>query len=223
MPDTQSIFQDFTNEWITREDGLPSHQIHDVLCLNKMLWMSTPNGLVVYDSEKVKVLNQKQGLLTHGIRTLTQDNNKILVCSDRGVDIIDSKTQQLLNQVSTVEQGLGWCQTAVKIASNRYLLACANGLRCWDVKDDSVTKLDSLLDKEFIISMAGYGSYINLILGKGSGLWLYSNGVLERYSPLNLADYGTIRAIIQQGPWVWLITDSVVVQRIKISCTRAES
>lgn len=212
MDSRDALFNDFPYEWVTREHGLPSHQIHQMLFLERMLWLATPNGLAVFDGEQVRVLDQKHGLLTHGIRALASDNNHLLVCSDCGVDKLDAKSMTFLEHISTVDFGLGCCQGAMKIAANQYLLACANGLRVWDTVTSKVKTLNCALDDEFIVNMVGFDQHAILIQSKNSGLWLYHQEQLQPFVRQTIAEFGTPKRISQQADFIWLMTDNFVIQ-----------
>ncbi|MBA6391323.1 GGDEF domain-containing protein [Colwellia sp. BRX10-3] len=212
MNSSNTLFHEFSNEWITREHGLPSHQIHQMLFFERKLWLATPNGLAIFDGEQVNVLDQKQGLLTHGIRALACDKPYILVCSDRGVDKLDANSTKLIQNISTVDLGLGCCQAAIKIAADKYLLACANGLRIWDTTTSQLQSLNSPLDDDFIINMVGYDQNSILIQSKNSGLWLYQAGKLEPFIRQQIAEYGTPHKICQQNDYIWLLTEKFVIQ-----------
>jgi diguanylate cyclase (GGDEF)-like protein len=212
MDSRDTLFHDFPYEWVTREHGLPSHQIHQMLFLERMLWLATPNGLAVFDGEQVRVLDQKHGLLTHGIRALASDEHHLLVCSDRGVDKLDAKSMTLLENISTVDLGLGCCQGAMKVASNKYLLACANGLRVWDTATSEIKALNSALDHEYIVNMVGFDQHAILIQSKHSGLWLYQQEQLKPFVRQTIAEFGTPKRISQQAGFIWLMTDNFVIQ-----------
>ncbi len=212
MNEQNTLFHDFAYEWITREHGLPSHQIHQMLFLERMLWLATPNGLAVFDGEQVRVLDQKNGLLTHGIRGLARDGDYILVCSDIGVDILDAKSMNLVTNISTVDLGLGCCEGAMKVSSNNYILACANGLRIWDTQSQQLKLLNSPVDDDFIVNMVCFDQNTILIQSKNSGLWLYQEDKFQPFVRKALAKYGTPKKIFQQQGFIWLITDSFVIQ-----------
>jgi len=199
-------------EWITREQGLPSHQLHNLLIVNNRIWLATPNGLAIFDGERVSILDQKNKLQTHGIRTLTKDHQNVLVCSDRGVDMLDSSTLDIIAQVSTTQNGLGWCQNLKKIASNQYLLACAKGLRCWNSQSGKLNLIDEKLEGEFIENIVGFENNQALIHATKSGLWLYTNNLLSPFDSQDLSEYGDIKKIYQQTEFAWLVYDKHIIQ-----------
>lgn len=212
MQTPQVIFQDISIERVTRENGLPSHQVHHFLVDNGKLWMATPNGLAIFDGEELVILDQKDGLLTHGLRSLTKDANTILVCSDRGVNRVDIMDLKSVDHIATAEIGLGWCHTVVKISHDDYLLACANGLRRWKSSDSSIAKLGAALDSEIIINMIGFERGSILIQANHSGLWLYNNDKLQQFASHAILECGDIKHIYQEESIAWLISNSHAVQ-----------
>jgi diguanylate cyclase (GGDEF)-like protein len=208
MSSQHFIHQSSAIEWISREQGLPSHQIHNVMVAKDKIWLATPNGLAIFDGEQIQVFDQKNNLLTHGIRSLTKDNSHVFICSDRGVDKLNRTSMNINTKVSTVDQGLGWCQAIKKISKNEYLLACAKGLRRWNTSDNKLSVLGSPLDNEFIVNIVGFDKGQALIQGNQSGVWLFSRNKLLPFVLHELLEYGNILSIFQQKEYAWLTTET---------------
>ncbi|TWX53642.1 diguanylate cyclase domain-containing protein [Colwellia hornerae] len=166
-------------ENVSRRGGLPSHQIHSLCYSHRKIWLSTPNGLAVYDGEHVVILNQHNGLLTHGQRSVTSNEETILACSDLGVSVINSDSLQVIASLNTVELGLGWCQCAISTGKDNYLLGCGKGLYQWHSKSGklSVVNLDIL--GEGVLSMVKGKQATILVQMSQSGIWVYQNKIIR--------------------------------------------
>jgi diguanylate cyclase (GGDEF)-like protein len=212
MNENADLFKLSPIEILTRAQGLPSHQVHDLLIANNKLWLSTPNGLVTYDGERVEQLNQTHRLQSHGIRNLSKHDDYVVVASDKGLDIINSKSLDVTSSISTIELGLGWCQRGCHISDGRYLLACAKGLRVWDSASNEVSKLNTPLDNEYIVSLSSFNKGAVLIQGGESVFWLYDAHQVTEFNADNLFDVGTISKAYQQEQFLWLMSDCYLLK-----------
>jgi diguanylate cyclase (GGDEF)-like protein len=166
-------------EKVNQKDGLPSHQIHSLCYSNRKLWLSTPNGLAVYDGEKVEILNQTTGLLTHGQRSVVSHNELIIASSDLGLNIINAKNATVLKSINTVENALGWCQCSLMIEDNKFLLGCGNGLYLWDSNSNNVTNINTYYTGEGVLNLVQSPDNLVLIQMSQSGILTLKDGVLE--------------------------------------------
>ncbi|MBA6371816.1 diguanylate cyclase [Colwellia sp. BRX8-4] len=166
-------------ENISRLEGLPSQQIHSLCYSHRKFWLSTPNGLAIYDGEHVEILNQHSGLLTHGQRSVTSNRDTILACSDLGISIINAETHQSIVDLNTVDLGLGWCQCAISIDNNHYLLGCAKGLYRWNSKSDELNKVSLDVSGEGVLSIVKSKDQTILIQMSQSGIWVYQNEMIR--------------------------------------------
>lgn len=160
-------------EDISRLEGLPSQQIHSLCYSHRKVWLSTPNGLAIYDGEHVEILNQHSGLLTHGQRSVTSNRDTVLASSDLGVSIINAETHATTAALNTVDLGLGWCQCAISIDNNDYLLGCAKGLYRWNSKSDELNKVSLDVSGEGVLSIVKGKDQTILIQMSQSGIWVY--------------------------------------------------
>lgn len=167
-------------EKVSRREGLPSHQIHNVCFSQRKLWLSTPNGLAVYDGEEVEILNQSTGLLTHGQRSVSSHGDLILACSDLGLNILDAKTLSVLTSIATVEHAIGWCQCSLLMTDNIYLLGCGKGLYLWNSISSELSQVSTEISGEGVLNMVQSPDNLVLIQMSQSGIWVFKNGVLER-------------------------------------------
>ena len=114
-------------EYIGRSEDLPTNQLHHITIKNKILFISTPNGLIIYYGDTFRLMDRSSGLLTHGLRSTSSASFGGLVSSDKGLDAITPSGEKVFS-IDTTEQGYGWCQKALEYKDNEYLLATAKGL-----------------------------------------------------------------------------------------------
>jgi diguanylate cyclase (GGDEF)-like protein len=182
MIDTE-LLQHCPQEWLTLADGLPSQQVHNVKFLQNRLWIASPQGLGVFDGEHIEVLSGDQWLLTHGLRSLAVHGDQLLVSSDRGLDVLSTPTQSIVHSMDTAQLGLGWCQCAVALPDNSYLLGCAKGLRRWHPRQQAPEAICSTLDCEPIRQMEASPNGVVLIHASLTGLWVFRGGKVQPLFP----------------------------------------
>ena len=71
-----------------REDGLPSGQVFGMAQdIHHVFWFATPGGLARFDGARFQVLTPRDGLSSHGLRTVMADRDgTVWVGSDTGID-----------------------------------------------------------------------------------------------------------------------------------------
>ncbi|AKE51713.1 ligand-binding sensor domain-containing diguanylate cyclase [Kangiella geojedonensis] len=199
-------------EYIGRSEDLPTNQLHHITIKNKILFISTPNGLIIYYGDTFRLMDRSSGLLTHGLRSTSSASFGGLVSSDKGLDAITPSGEKVFS-IDTTEQGYGWCQKALEYKDNEYLLATAKGLVLYKYHHQELIFKNHFLENEVIINLINNDSGDCLIHSVASGLWLLSDGKLRPYlTNVTLDD----RNIVRIGKslfnsWVLLETEILVL------------
>jgi ligand-binding sensor domain-containing protein len=97
---TVPVAPQFPVRFLGRADGLPSGQVHATTTDDRgRLWMATPNGLARYDGSRVVTIDRRDGLTTHGLRSVATDTDGIWVGHDVGLDRVrfDGTVEPMVN------------------------------------------------------------------------------------------------------------------------------
>jgi len=120
---------------IDRGDGLPSGQVHDLLQDGQgIFWFAGPGGLARYDGSRIRSFSQKDGLQTHGLRSLSVfGDGRVFVGLDLGADVVeaDGKIHPLIES-GKWRYGFVECLAA---DADTLWLGTAEGLLRWTDKD----------------------------------------------------------------------------------------
>ncbi len=123
--------REYPVRWVSRSEGLPSAQVHALTIDHQgILWLAGPNGLAKYDGTRVRTFTQRQGLTTHGLRTVAAaPDNAIWIGSDVGVDVLRDGTIEampdgwrwgLANSIVAEDSGQIWIGSALGLISWRF-------------------------------------------------------------------------------------------------------
>ncbi|MBV35623.1 MAG: hypothetical protein CMP47_09235 [Rickettsiales bacterium] len=167
-------------EYFGRAENFPTNQLHHITITNNIIFISSPNGLIIFYGENFRVLDRSSGLLTHGLRSTSRSSYGGLVASDKGVNHITPEGKEIFT-IDTTELGFGWCQKAVEFKKELYLLATAKGLLHYSFLDNELKLEQQFLNGEVINHVISNHSGDCLIHSNASGLWLFSNGNLTPY------------------------------------------
>ncbi|NNE57505.1 MAG: hypothetical protein HKN36_05310 [Hellea sp.] len=87
---------DLPTRWFNRENNLPSTQVHALeISMDGRIWAATPTGLVCYNGVTFETFGPKDGLSSHGIRSLAIDHkNNLWVGTDFGLDILELNSHE---------------------------------------------------------------------------------------------------------------------------------
>jgi signal transduction histidine kinase/ligand-binding sensor domain-containing protein len=99
----------FENVW-DHSHGAPTNEIQSMLCLNNMLWVGTPEGLAVLETDRLKLLKlitTNDGLRANNTGSLafSKNSNSLWVGTNYGLAEIDPQKRTVLKTV-TKEDGL---------------------------------------------------------------------------------------------------------------------
>ena len=122
--------REYPVRFISRSAGLPSAQVHALTIDHQgILWLAGPNGLASYDGTRVRTFTQRQGLTTHGLRTVVAaPDDAIWIGSDVGVDVLRNGTVEampdgwrwgLANSIVAEDSGKMWIGSALGLISWR--------------------------------------------------------------------------------------------------------
>jgi diguanylate cyclase (GGDEF)-like protein len=184
---------------ISREQGLPSGQVHDLeQDIQGIFWFATPSGLASYDGSVVQTYSRKDGLSTQGVRTLAQTGDgRIWVGSDAGIDIVeaDGRIHPLVSDWNhgLVEQIAVDAEQNVWLATTRGLLYCPAG------GSDLLRADDFRLASTLVNSLVFDGSGRLWAAGSQFGLLYRENGRWLAPHNWDWTATGTINEIVQ-GP-----------------------
>ncbi|GAA0202392.1 hypothetical protein GCM10009123_07010 [Kangiella japonica] len=180
-------------EYFGRSENFPTNQLHHITINNNIIFISTPNGLIIYYGDNFRVLDRSTGLLTHGLRSTSRSSYGGLVASDKGVNHITPEGKDIFT-IDTTEIGCGWCQKAIEFKKDFYLLATAKGLLLYSFLGETLKLEEHFLYGEVINHIISNHSGDCLIHSNASGLWLFSNGELTPYlTSTTLGEDGIIK------------------------------
>lgn len=182
-------------EHIHRGDGLPTHQIHRLNLFDNKIWMATASGLAIYDGETVKVLNRRDKLLSHGMRSIGESADYALICSDSGLDWLNRDSMLIDHQLNTAAKGWGLCEVATSISATEFLLGCAKGLNLVELQDSTLKHRRSWLQDEYITALASNGEGVCLLNSGKTGLWSYQDLQIKPIVSRKLSDLGRCQTI----------------------------
>lgn len=138
---------------INRNDGLPSGQVHDLVQdAQGIFWFAGPGGLARYDGSRIKSFGQKDGLQTHGLRSLAVSaDGGVFVGSDLGADVVeaDGKIHSLV-EAAKWRYGFVEC---LATAADTLWLGTAEGLLCRTDRDGLRTADDARLKSGLISAL----------------------------------------------------------------------
>ncbi len=79
---------DFGITFLSRNEGLPSSQVQDVLVADGFVWVATSSGFARFDGTRVDCFGRGDGLSSHGLRALSHDGDgRLLIGTDAGIDV----------------------------------------------------------------------------------------------------------------------------------------
>ena len=80
-----------STQWFGRNQRQLSTQIHNTaISADGRIWGTTPSGLFCYDGVKIQIYGMRDGLRSHGLRSLAFDlDDRLWVGSDSGIDMLD--------------------------------------------------------------------------------------------------------------------------------------
>ncbi len=115
---------------IDRQDGLPSGQVHNLaITSDGNVWMSTPAGLSHYDGVRVNTYTQKNGLGTHGLRTVyTYNSDELYIGTDAGLDHGLAIKTEFVQLIAPKHWQHGFIECVLKIPDGSFYLGTAKGL-----------------------------------------------------------------------------------------------
>ncbi len=194
-PSFQAINWIACEEQIHRGDGLPTHQIHRINLFDNKVWMATASGLAIYDGEAVRVLNRKNKLLSHGLRSVGEAKAYALICSDSGIDWLNRRNFQVEYQLNTAAKGWGLCEGAAALSPEYFLLGCTKGLNLVELKGATIIHQHSWLEGEYISALASNNHGICLLKSNKSGLWSYQDLQVKPIVSRKLSNLGHCQKI----------------------------
>ncbi len=164
--------------------GLNSLQVHAcVIDQNGFLWAAAPIGLIRYDGVQFKVYGQKQGLASHGLRTLAlhPESKRLWIGTDRGVEVLDITSG---TPVSHWENPVGTVN-CLALTAHHVFVGSSLGLFEWDGATGlTQTSNPNLKDDTIQRAQTDYGGNI-WIIGSASGLIRISpNGAFTHFDDL---------------------------------------
>jgi ligand-binding sensor domain-containing protein len=121
---------------IGRRQGLPSNQVHEI-CegARGLIWFATPNGLACYDGTEVRTHTQRDGLSSHGLRTVHADaDGRVWVGTDVGLDVVEP-SGEILPAVPGGEWHYGFTECIASTSARESLVGTQQGLV--EVRHDS--------------------------------------------------------------------------------------
>ena len=134
--------------YLDRSRGFKSTQVHQTISsLDGRIWSATPLGLSCYDGVRLRLFGSRDGLTSHGLRTIGVDEkNRLWLGSDVGVDVVDiNGTDPVLlwhASIGTVNSSF--------VSAGICLFGTASGLYQWD-GEQTISKIDRAEIKNTII------------------------------------------------------------------------
>lgn len=161
---------------IKRGDGLPSGQVHDLVQdAQGIFWFAGPSGLARYDGSRIKSFGHKDGLQTHGLRSLAvSEDGRVFVGSDLGADVVeaDGRIHSLI-EAAKWRYGFVECLAA---AADTLWLGTAEGLLRRTDKDGLQTADDTRLKSGLVSALLAAKNGAVWAAGAQCGLLKFENG-----------------------------------------------
>jgi diguanylate cyclase (GGDEF)-like protein len=162
--------------YVGRQAGLPSGQTHiAVEGQDRRIWIAGPCGLAAYDGKRVVAIGAKEGLSTHGLRTLASDYRcRLWIGSDAGVDYLD--TDGTVKRVAGRRRWTNGPADHISVTrDDTVFVGTSTGLVVAKAGEDfSPTGITSL-DQSVITSIAQSVTGEVFVSNSLNEIWLYAN------------------------------------------------
>jgi len=174
-----TIYNGITSKYLSMADGLPSDYVVSLLASSDgKIWIGTTEGLCVYDGEKIKIINDKKGmLLGTTIWDICEDKEKnIWIGTNHGLWVYRKGELVGFEELSKEVIYLIYCNSKNEI----WMHASKKGIICYHNKKFDYSRFDELdneITNDFFEDSKG-----NFWLGTSKGLFLEKNGKTTRYS-----------------------------------------
>ena len=115
---------------LDRQHDMPSGQVHKLaITSDGNVWMATPAGLSHYDGVRVNTYTQKDGLGTHGLRTVyTYNNDELFIGTDAGLDQGLAIKSEFVQVIAPKHWPHGFIECVLKNPDGSFYLGTAKGL-----------------------------------------------------------------------------------------------
>lgn len=181
-------------EFTGRAKGLPSGQVHDLVQDKAgIFWLAGPNGLSRYDGSIIRTLTRKDGLSTHGTRSVAvSTDGDVWVGSDAGLDIVgvDGKIHKL-----SENWGHGFVECLEAAPDGSMWIGTANGLLLWSEKEGLRAVSDARLLSGMIYSLLLDTEGTLWVAGANAGLLCYTDKEWRHPENNGWETIGNIRAL----------------------------
>ena len=161
---------------IDRQQGLPSGQVHNLdISSDGNVWLATPAGLSHYDGVRINTYTQKNGLGTHGLRTVyTYGNDELFIGTDAGLDKKLSENQ-FAPIISPADWQHGFIECVLKNPDDSFYLGTAKGLFHHMPNENAKPGFTNLVMDGFIKQLIPTKNNELWVSGKPFGLCKFSN------------------------------------------------
>ena len=191
---------------------MPESEINDFAeDAEKNVWIATPDGLLKFQNNKIKIYNIKNGLTDNSITNVLFFNNALWVSTNKGISKIIN--EKIINYLIRKDQNSNIVNCMYPDFENNLWFGTYAGL--FKYRGDPFVSygIHDGLTNNFIFGITRDSKGTLWIGSQGGGLYKFSNNEFEQISQSNGIKINNVNAIFEYLPGLlWIATDVGLVE-----------